>query len=391
MLRYLHGAHGGSAARAERAERADENVHAVVYRWTLSGVPSEHPLFGIVYIGQVVRSGHSPEEALHFRTMQHCSDAIRSPRELGLHWAIRTFGRDSFSVQLVDTRHLPRVEAMDWANERERALIAAHGGVMRDRDRRRRQTLNLTVGGQGNPRAVWQGLEAHSNLRWTRLQAHLQAFYEDHKHLRVPHRDTTPCGYRLGVAVINIRTRKDYITGHPERVAWLEERGFAWNERDASWTDLQRHLQAFYDDHGHLRVPQKGTTPCGYRLGKAVNTIRSHNAYITGHPERVAWLEERGFAWNERDASWTDLQRHLQAFYDDHGHLRVPQKGTTPCGYRLGKAVNTIRSHNAYITGHPERVAWLRERGFRMHATNDIEDANRWRALEVEEQMTATP
>ena len=102
------------------------------------------------------------------------------------------------------------------------------------------QTFNLTAGGRGDPRALWQSLDARSAVKWAAAQRYLQAYYDipGNAHLRVPQSyrsppdDTYPNGYPLGQTVSNIRTHNDFVTGRPERVAWLEERGFKMHMRD---------------------------------------------------------------------------------------------------------------------------------------------------------------
>ena len=141
-------------------------VHAAIYEWCLDRIEPEHPLFHISYFGQVVRSGVSAQEAVDARTKEHMRASARNPKDLGLHWAIGAFGVDAFTVRVVEIARLPRLQAMAWADARERALIAEHGGVMRDRepDAPVRQTLNLTNGGQGDPRMIWQSIDGMSQF-----------------------------------------------------------------------------------------------------------------------------------------------------------------------------------------------------------------------------------
>ena len=347
-------------------------VDAVLYEWCLDRIEPEHPLFHTSYFGQVVRSGVSSQDAFEGRRKEHLREAKATPKELGLKWAINVFGADAFTVRLLETKRLPKIEAQEWANAREIALIAEHGGIMRDRDPEApiRQTFNLTKGGQGDPAAVWQALEARSEMQWQRVKPHLEAFFDDprNRHLRVPASYVAPDGFPLGRLVSHIRSRGNYVKGHPERLAWLEARGWVANVLDAKWEDVQAHLQAFFDDprNRHLRVPQSYVAPDGFPLGQSVSGIRSHGAYVKGHPERLAWLEERGWVANVLDAKWEDVQAHLQAFFDDPGnrHLRVPRSYVAPDGFPLGRSVNRIRSQGDYVKGHPERLTWLEERGW---------------------------
>lgn len=297
-------------------------VHGVIYKWCLDGVDADHHLYGIVYIGQVVRVGAtSAEEALRMRTQGHVADATRNPKDLGLHWAIRVFGADAFTVTILETECLPRIEAMEWADKREQFHIAENGGVLKDPDQKCKQTLNLTRGGQGNPRARWESVQALSMRRWTKLKEELETYYADNTNLRVP---------------------RNHVT-------------------------------------------KKGT-----RLGKIVNSIRSHRTHVSGHPERLAWLEAHGWVWNEHDAMWMDVKEELETYYNENTNLRVPQDHVTEKGMRLGYIVNYIRSRRHYVSGHPERLAWLRARGFRMHARNAVLDAQRWEEVEREAHVRCT-
>ena len=223
--------------------QTNEPVHAVIYEWCLDLIEPDHPLYRTSYIGQVVRRGISTaEEAVEARKKEHLSTASRKPKDLGLHWAIQAFGKDAFTVQMLETRPLPREEAIEWANGREVALIAERGGIMQDQepDQPIRQTFNLTAGGRGDPTAVWQSLDARSAKKWAAAQRYLQAYYDmpGNAHLRVPQSyrsppdDAYPNGYPLGQTVSNIRKRNDFVSGRPERVEWLEKRGFKMHTRD---------------------------------------------------------------------------------------------------------------------------------------------------------------
>ena len=223
-----------AAAGAPPATGAPPLINAVIYEWCLDRIDPDHPLFGTSYFGQVVRAGLTTQKAFEERTTEHKNEAARDPKDVGLHWAIQAFGFNAFTVRVLETKCLPPVEARAWANAREIALIAEHGGVMRDRepDTPIRQTFNLTRGGQGDPKAVWDAIEARSGVKWRKAQFYLQKYYDEKKHLRVPQSYVTPDGFALGVVVSHIRSLHIYVKGHPERLAWLKERGFKMHARD---------------------------------------------------------------------------------------------------------------------------------------------------------------
>ena len=223
MERYL----GGYVPPAKRQCVREEEVDALIYEWILDRVDPEHTLFNTSYFGQVVRTGYTWQEMLHKRTQDHISAARREPKELGLHWAIRVFGADAFTVRMVETTRLPRVEAMKWANEREMALIDENGGIMRDCDPSApmHQTFNLTSGGQGNnPHKVWEGIRAISRKKLMNVWPKLEAYYQKHQHLRAPHRDPD-----VGNIVHHIRVIKCFLW-HADFKAWLDDRHFVYED-----------------------------------------------------------------------------------------------------------------------------------------------------------------
>ena len=209
----------------------EQSIYAVIYKWVLDRIDPTHPLFGTPYIGQTVRHGLTCQEMFDKRKREHISDSRRHPKDLGLHWAIRVFGEDAFTVRMVETEHLPLTQAQQWANAREIALIAEHGGVMRDCDpcSPMHQTFNLTPGGQqGDPQKVWGSIEALSRKKLKKVWPKFEAYQAEHGHLNAPLNDPA-----LGTIVHHIRTRKDFLW-HADFKAWLYDHGFKMHAKDAT-------------------------------------------------------------------------------------------------------------------------------------------------------------
>jgi hypothetical protein len=347
----------------------------------------------------------------------------------------------------VEQVELPRTNAMEWANERERHYIEKRGGVLRDMDEKLAQTLNLTSGGQvGNPAARWEAIQAVSAHKWHNFQVAYQSFFEREGHGRVP-RNHVENGQPIGVAVHNIRSHSHFVEGRLERMQWLQDRGWVANELDARWIDFQVVYQSFFDREGHGKVPQDhvengqpiGQSVSGIRsksifvkgrpermqwlqdrgwvaseldakwhdfqvayqsffsreghgrvpqdhvengqpIGETVHNIRSQSIFVKGRPERMQWLTERGWIASELDAQWTDFQVEFDLFFKSKKHGRVPYTYTSPSGYKLGKTVSNIRAKLQFVKGKPDRLQWLKERGFVMHATNSLKSKRKWEA-----------
>lgn len=342
----------------------EASTNALIYEWTLDGVDPEHPLFGTPYFGQVVRRGFTHEEMFEVRKQEHVSDARRDPKETGLHWAIRVFGVNSFTVRIVETTRLPRVQAMEWANEREAALIDENGGVMRDCEPRKpiRQTFNLTSGGQGDPHKNWEGVQATSRKKLMRVWPKFKAYYEEHKNLRVPLSHP-----ELGSIVRHIRLRHDFLA-HEDFKKWLDERNFVYDAyRDHLEKDVWPKFEAYYQEHTHLRVPLRYP-----ELGMIVKSIRSQNSFLQ-YDDFKKWLNERNFVYDARRAHLEeDVWPKFKAYYEEHKHLRVPRSYP-----KLGKLVNRIRSSKDFLQ-YDDFRSWLWDHGFKMHARDAVKNAAKW-------------
>lgn len=273
--------------RSASTEATEATIYAVIYEWVLDRIDPTHPLFGTPYIGQTVRHGLTCQEMFDARKREHINDSRRQPKELGLHWAIRVFGEDAFTVRIVETTCLPRIQAMEWANEREIALIYEHGGVMRDCEPSApiHQTFNLTSGGQGNPHQVWEALQASSRRKLRKVWPKFKAYYEKHKHLRVPFSDPD-----LGSLVHTIRSQKCFLW-HAEFKAWLDEHGFVYDVPRAHLEEeVWPKFREYCKEHGHPNAPQSDPV-----LGTIVSHIRNRKNYLW-HEEFKAWLYDHGLS-----------------------------------------------------------------------------------------------
>ena len=262
----------------------DAEVTAVVYSWTFIP-PFDHVLRGCSYFGQTMQSFAT-------RTAQHKARSLHHPSELGLHALWRQYPHDDhWDINALQTRcFTDRLDACTWMNDEERRLIEAHGGMLRDMDKRLVQTLNLTKGGQGNSRAVWEGILAHSRRRLAKVWSKLERYYNDHKHLRIPRNDPV-----LGHVVHDIRARSRFLH-HADFRTWLDDRHFVYDERRAHLElDVWPKLERYYNDHKHLRIPRNDPV-----LGHVVHDIRARSRFLH-HADFAMWLWCACFEMHTRD------------------------------------------------------------------------------------------
>ena len=111
---------------------------------------------------------------------------------------------------------------------------------------------------------------------------------------------------KLGNRVSKIRSREDYVKGHPERRAELDAMGFVWDEFERRWEEVRDALLAYQEVHGDLKVTRAFVVPSeapwaeeawGMKLGFRVNHIRNNDYYVKHYPERRAELDALGFRW----------------------------------------------------------------------------------------------
>ena len=86
------------------------------------------------------------------------------------------FGAEAIAWRIVSSETGPRIAMQELANAEEIRLIDEHGGMLQDMDAKRTQTLNLTKGGQGNPRAVWEAIDARRRRALTKFQAAMKKY-----------------------------------------------------------------------------------------------------------------------------------------------------------------------------------------------------------------------
>jgi len=243
---------------------------AIIYKWELIGVPVDHPLHGIVYIGQSVRTSwkvSNVNELLIKRNGEHASCAKTKPSEYGLYAAIAMYGLGAFRTSIIESTSGDSVDYLraHWANPREKSYIKEYGGPLLDMSTpvKISQTLNLTKGGTG----VNGSQLSQSNCAMSIVLAHLRSYIRDHpeRGANVPTYYVAPCGYPLGERVHTVRKR-----------LFVDGRWVAKLEALPKWTWNGKQADEFKESFRN-RV-NRGIALAG---GQSAVTKRQHE-----HPER---------------------------------------------------------------------------------------------------------
>ena len=226
-------------SKKAKADKVDPIMIAVIYiRWLKWIDPSE-PLYMCPYVGQAVRAGLTAELVAVARWKEENRDAMRESKRVGLLHALKVHGPEAFNDQVVEWKQGPRSEVQKWANEREIALIAEHGGPLRDPSVRCKQTLNLDHGGKFGMH--FDAMDALRTIAWLTFQDEMDEYVDCYGTALVPRFHVMSSGCKLGRQLNNVRQGMLW-RGHPDetkRVEWLESLpGWVWNVRESDeWVE----------------------------------------------------------------------------------------------------------------------------------------------------------
>ena len=135
----------------------------------------------------------------------------------------------------------------------------------------------------------------------------------------------------------------------------------------STWDEMYGYAKTYYENKGHLNIPQTYRTEGGHSLGLWILTQRAVRKGLQRgvlSEERIAKLDEIGMCWTVREQDrWPEYFSAAEAYVREFGHLCVPKAYVTPDGLKLGKWLGTLkaqrkrRGKGRYLTR--ERIAAL--------------------------------
>lgn len=195
---------------------------------------------------------------------------------------------------------------------------------------------------------------------WNAMFEELKKYIEAHGNCLVPQRSREHPRLADWVSSQRVAHNKGLLDSARDQK--LTALGFNWNPIGNRWDEMFAQLVEFKKQHGHTNVPQRVS-----KYTQLANWVRNQRAAKRyGDPIiaiRGPRLDEIGFAWRLVETNpWESMFNKLVEFKKLHGHCNVPQKGGGD--KRLGKWVNTQRTHNTRGTLLPERKQKLDSIGF---------------------------
>ncbi|MGW6454703.1 Helicase associated domain protein [Streptomyces sp. NPDC055078] len=195
---------------------------------------------------------------------------------------------------------------------------------------------------------LWDRREA----AWQRYLTAAEAYHREHGSLRMP-TDYRPPGddpVPLGEYLARVRTGDNKITEGQK--AALDRLGMVWTRHsDESWDRALAAARTYREREGDLLVPKSHVTTDTppIQLGQWFNNLRARRASLTN--TQIQQLEDLDMVWDVNAHLW---QRHLDAatdYYNNNGHLRVPQKYRTPEPASLGLGTWIATQRRRYAKG----------------------------------------
>lgn len=188
--------------------------------------------------------------------------------------------------------------------------------------------------------------------RWDQFYNELVAFHATHGHTRVP--------VAMGALWHWVERQRRHLRKHThedhqepsseddhnntEKIAALNQINFDWSQvapdeqrakrlkeltfsvalQEERWQENFQKLSTFQERYGHFVVPH--TSPKYQELASWVKNQRFAHKRGRLSSERVAALNNIGFAWTGEEARWDRLYQQLVKFHTEHGHTRIPTK-----------------------------------------------------------------
>lgn len=141
------------------------------------------------------------------------------------------------------------------------------------------------------------------------------------------------------------RGRKGRVS--PEKTALLRAIGIEFDYcADARFDAMCHKLRRFVEENGHCIVPINTGKGEEEPLGLWAQRMRQQLAAGTLPADRAALLTQLGLPENNKTAKFQRKLARLTAYYQEHGHLRIPQSYAEN-GEKLGKWINTFRVNYA--------------------------------------------
>jgi len=177
--------------------------------------------------------------------------------------------------------------------------------------------------------AIGMRWKSKADLAWERGYEEAKKYSEEHGAADASFHYVTSDGYKLGVFLSKCREKYAKGTLSQDKIDMLNEIGMVWNKSRANdWESCFRLLEKYYREHGDLNISPTYVED-GVWLNKWLNEqIHIYKGKRKGKSlseEQLNKLRSVGFkGMTITEERWEANYKAVKAFYDEHGHCKVP-------------------------------------------------------------------
>ena len=179
------------------------------------------------------------------------------------------------------------------------------------------------------------------DLDWYLMYEKLKKYKEKYGNINVPIYYKTPDGILLGHWLSNLRSsykkpQLGNIRLNSNKIKLLEELGMDWSPIETKWESIYLLAKQYYEDNGHLLIPDQYVTAESIKLGRWIATQRYNYKEGILSEDKISLLEKIGMIWSVPNHQWMKMYDLAALYYSEEGDLLVPASYKTKDNVSLG-------------------------------------------------------
>lgn len=160
--------------------------------------------------------------------------------------------------------------------------------------------------------------------QWNTMYEQAKAYYEQYGSLAIPdERETEYKQLRTWIQEQKLKyNSEDEADLSKEQIEQLESIGIVWNVNQASYDNMYKQAQEYFEQHGDLLVPR--TEEYKALVNWIKSQRRKYNSENGLSQEEIESLESIGMVWDAKQHQWDTMYAQVKAYYEEHGNLSFP-------------------------------------------------------------------
>lgn len=196
--------------------------------------------------------------------------------------------------------------------------------------------------------AIGMRFDNVNDVQWHKHYAALKKYHDEHGDININSQYISDDGLMLGNWLTRMRSYySDGIKGHiltPERIEALNDLGMIWDYHSKQWDENYDAAKKYYEEHGDLNMPSDYKSEQGVLIKTWLNNTKKR--YDSLSDVQKLQLSNIGFTLtNIHETKWNEAFAKAKAYYDEHGHLNVPNDYKCEDGFALGRWIRRHRSN----------------------------------------------